>query len=659
MIPDEAKFAAGIICAVFSVLGTVLNSVSMVILLRDPKLRSHPTTILVISLSCSDLVYSSFILPLLAVHYLDCWFCFPGSTLCFIMPFAFFWNHGNLLNIQAALAVNRWAAVCTNFRITYRTSLYSIILCCVLSTMIILVPSTGLWGKLGFDIVSETCRIWFSPDELNPNSVLMPIGLGIPYTIIFVCYSIILKTIRKTNRTIELQGSCNLPFRPSLTPVSECDFSMGQPGPKFRPKTLRLPENNLAVSMVISSEMQQEYEFLHSPNNSSPDNQQEMVCLLTPNKSSPDKHEKIKVYNNMTSEKWQNQTHLETLNNISPDIKGKHGFLRIPSNISSELRKEFLPTPNKVSTELQQEMVNLQTSKIGSPDIQKKQSYLRIPSNSSYELQKENGCLLTPNKVSPDFQQEMVNLQTSKTWSPVIQKKLTSLQIPTVFSPEIPEGKSNKVSDKLYKEKTSIVIPKKMPPKVQKGIISMKCFNFNEKIRSGSNSRESTHFFHSSKSLKKILEEETNSSNGEEAVNRTLGSILQNERINLKSEKLSARQENCSLETSFTSTRCIPDIRISYVENMERKYTLRRQKRNRQELNLTFTVGIILITNLAFNLPAVVIRSIDPLVTLYPEAHIPVYVTAWFSALINPLLYVVCNSSYRAAFKRRFHIKPK
>jgi hypothetical protein len=63
-------------------------------------------------------------------------------------------------------------------------------------------------------------------------------------------------------------------------------------------------------------------------------------------------------------------------------------------------------------------------------------------------------------------------------------------------------------------------------------------------------------------------------------------------------------------------------------------------------------VGVIMASYLLCVLPGVLIKSLDS--TQYSAAHIPSYVINWLTALINPIIYVVCNPTYRAAARRRF-----
>ena len=36
------------------------------------------------------------------------------------------------------------------------------------------------------------------------------------------------------------------------------------------------------------------------------------------------------------------------------------------------------------------------------------------------------------------------------------------------------------------------------------------------------------------------------------------------------------------------------------------------------------------------------------------QAHIPTYILSWMTAIINPIIYVVCNPAYRESAARKF-----
>ena len=83
---------------------------------------------------------------------------------------------------------------------------------------------------------------------------------------------------------------------------------------------------------------------------------------------------------------------------------------------------------------------------------------------------------------------------------------------------------------------------------------------------------------------------------------------------------------------------------------------------------MTLTVGVIFMSYVICNLPATLVLLIDPSAeriakvfylsihgnysyTNTTQAHIPSYMFAWLSAVINPCVYVIFNPTYRQAFK--------
>ena len=70
-----------------------------------------------------------------------------------------------------------------------------------------------------------------------------------------------------------------------------------------------------------------------------------------------------------------------------------------------------------------------------------------------------------------------------------------------------------------------------------------------------------------------------------------------------------------------------------------------------QELNLTITVGAILVSYVVCNLPANLILIVDPTASLYTDLHLPCYVLAWLSSIVKVCVYVAFNQAFRTAFK--------
>ena len=70
-----------------------------------------------------------------------------------------------------------------------------------------------------------------------------------------------------------------------------------------------------------------------------------------------------------------------------------------------------------------------------------------------------------------------------------------------------------------------------------------------------------------------------------------------------------------------------------------------------QEINLTITVGAILVSYVVCNLPANLILLVDPTASLYTDLHLPCYVLAWLSSIVKAGVYVAFNQAFRTALK--------
>lgn len=79
---------------------------TVIALLRYTRLRQHATTVFVINLSISDLIFSTINLPLTASRYLkEAWVL--GETLCQIFPLFFYGNVAVSLLSMVAITINR------------------------------------------------------------------------------------------------------------------------------------------------------------------------------------------------------------------------------------------------------------------------------------------------------------------------------------------------------------------------------------------------------------------------------------------------------------------------------------------------------------------------------------------------------------------------
>lgn len=75
--------------------------------------------------------------------------------------------------------------------------------------------------------------------------------------------------------------------------------------------------------------------------------------------------------------------------------------------------------------------------------------------------------------------------------------------------------------------------------------------------------------------------------------------------------------------------------------------------RNKNDLRLTVMMLVIFLCFIMCFLPLMVVNVFDEK-TKYPFAHVMASVSAWSSAVINPIIYAVGSSQYRNAYKSLF-----
>ena len=120
MIPASHMVVGGVVSAAIAAIGTILNSLrcrasfhlpSLLVLCTDRKLRTNPTTLLIIFLSTSNLVYTALVLPLNALAMLQPrWvgreqgeasrYMEDHPLLCQIFAVLFYWSFVSMLFLE-------------------------------------------------------------------------------------------------------------------------------------------------------------------------------------------------------------------------------------------------------------------------------------------------------------------------------------------------------------------------------------------------------------------------------------------------------------------------------------------------------------------------------------------------------------------------------
>jgi Na+(H+)/acetate symporter ActP len=76
--------------------------------------------------------------------------------------------------------------------------------------------------------------------------------------------------------------------------------------------------------------------------------------------------------------------------------------------------------------------------------------------------------------------------------------------------------------------------------------------------------------------------------------------------------------------------------------------------RNKNDLRLTIMMLVIFLCFIVCFLPLMLVNVFDEKTMRYPAAHVMASVSAWSSAVINPIIYAVGSSQYRNAYKNLF-----
>ena len=91
MLPESHFLLGGVLSSVLAVVGTVLNLLAMMVLV-DVRLRSNPTTILVIFLTITNTIYTALVLPFNSATLLNRAYFSNHNLQCKIFAFIFYLN---------------------------------------------------------------------------------------------------------------------------------------------------------------------------------------------------------------------------------------------------------------------------------------------------------------------------------------------------------------------------------------------------------------------------------------------------------------------------------------------------------------------------------------------------------------------------------------
>ncbi|XP_004536758.1 protein trapped in endoderm-1 isoform X2 [Ceratitis capitata] len=203
--PHASTVFAAICASIFTVIGIFGNLVTIIALLKCPKIRGHATTAFILSLSVSDLLFCSISLPLTAVRFYEEKWTF-GETLCKIFPVIFYGNVAVSLLSMVGITLNRYILIAFHsiYVQIYKRSYILLQLFFIWSTsfLLLLPPILGIWGEMGLDEATFSCTI-LKKNGRSIKKTLFLIGFLLPCIVIIVSYSCIYLTVLRQKRKME------------------------------------------------------------------------------------------------------------------------------------------------------------------------------------------------------------------------------------------------------------------------------------------------------------------------------------------------------------------------------------------------------------------------------------------------------------------------
>ncbi|XP_060931816.1 parietopsin [Limanda limanda] len=197
-----------------TVLTVFNNGLVITVMLRNPSLL-QPMNVFILSLAVSDLMIGLCGSLVVTITNYKGYF-FIGHTACVFQGFAV--NYFGLVSLctLTLLAYERYIVVCkprAGFKLSMQRSVNGLVCVWVYCLFWAVAPLFG-WSSYGPEGVQTSCSLAWEERSWSNYSYLILYTLLcfiLPVTVIIYCYSKVLKSMDKLNRSVELQGgrSCH------------------------------------------------------------------------------------------------------------------------------------------------------------------------------------------------------------------------------------------------------------------------------------------------------------------------------------------------------------------------------------------------------------------------------------------------------------------
>ncbi|KAH8317344.1 hypothetical protein KR074_004543 [Drosophila pseudoananassae] len=209
---DELLTFAWLACIVFIIVGVPGNLLTIIALSRGRQTRNS-TAIFIINLSCSDLLFGCFNLPLAASTFIKrAWT--HGDFLCRLFPMLRYGLLAVSLLSVSLITINRYIIIAHPRqypRIYQRRYLALMVAGTWITTFSIMIPTwRGVWGRFGLDDSIGSCSILHDRYGRSPKEFLFIAAFMLPCICIVICYARIFLLVRKAAMRAGMANKSNL-----------------------------------------------------------------------------------------------------------------------------------------------------------------------------------------------------------------------------------------------------------------------------------------------------------------------------------------------------------------------------------------------------------------------------------------------------------------
>ncbi|XP_023244425.1 G-protein coupled receptor moody-like [Centruroides sculpturatus] len=203
--PKELLYFAAAACIVFVFIGVPGNFVTIVALLKSPRLR-NVTSAFIINLCVADGLFCIFSLPLAASMFIHKTWIY-SDFLCMIFPLFRSSNAAVSLFTIIAITINRYVIIVhpKSYTKIYTKMNISVIIAFIwLVSFALMTPTAlGIWGKYAFNPEVGTCTV-VKVNGKSSKTFIHILAFVIPCFIFVFCYSRIFWIVRKSKRKLKI-----------------------------------------------------------------------------------------------------------------------------------------------------------------------------------------------------------------------------------------------------------------------------------------------------------------------------------------------------------------------------------------------------------------------------------------------------------------------